>query len=209
MMEQVLVVVLVGLLAASPGLASLLLGRKRAADRREEAAARETLLDQMQEQIDSQQKTIRFLAAQVNELQQARARDYTETEALRHENEALREEGRELREEMGDLRRGVGELIRQMEEAKLTPVWKPSPKPTGDKRPGKRIDLVALRKKIVTAFSLREMSDLAFELGVDPDEVPGETATDRARTLVTYLHDRDRLEELVALCREKRANGGF
>ena len=210
MTEQVLVVVLVGLLAAAPGVTALLLGRKRAADRLEEAAARETLLDQMQEQIDSQQKTIRFLAAQVNELQQARARDYTETEALRHENEALREEGRELREEMSDLRRGVGELIRQMEEAKLTPVWKPATKPaTASKRPSRTHDPVALRKKIVVAFSLREIGDLAFELGIDPDEVPGETATDRARALVTYAQDRGRLDELVALCGEKRPNGGF
>lgn len=207
--QQVLVAALIGLLAAAPGVAALLLGRKRAADRREEAAARETLLDQMQEQIDSQQKTIRFLAGQVNELQQARARDYNETEALRHENEELREEGRELREEMGDLRRGVGELIRQMEEAKLTPVWKPTPKPSPGKRPSRAHDLAALRKKIVIAFSLRDIGDLAFELGIDPDEVPGETATDRARVLVTYFQDRGRLEELVALCREKRPDGGF
>ena len=207
--QQVLVAALIGLLAAAPGVAALLLGRKRATDRREEAAARETLLDQMQEQIDSQQKTIRFLAAQVNELQQARARDYNETEALRHENEELREEGRELRNEMGELRRGVGELIRQMEEAKLTPVWKPTPKPSPGKRPSRAHDLAALRKKIVVAFSLREIGDLAFELGADPDEVPGETATDRARALVTYFQDRGRLEELVALCREKRPDGGF
>lgn len=210
MTEQVLVVVLMGLLAASPGVVALLLGRKRAAVRQEEAAAREHLLDQMQEQIDAQQNTIRFLTARLNDLEQSRAKGYAETEALRQENEELRNEGRELREEVRELRHGVGELIRQMEEAKITPAWKPVAKPAAPvKRPAKGNDLVALRKKIVTAFSLREIGDLAFELDVDPDEVPGETATDRARALVTYLQDRGRLDELVALCREKRENGGF
>lgn len=200
-MEQVLVALVIGLLAASPGLAALLLGRKRAADRREEAAARESLLEQMQEQINSQHKTIRFLTTRVDELEQARVREYAETEELRHENE-------ELREEVRGLRRGVGDLIRQMEEAKLSPVWKPATKAAVVKveRGG---TMAALRKKIVSAFSLREIGDLAFELGISPDEVAGDTASDRARALVTYLQDRDRLGELVALCREKRPNGGF
>lgn len=201
-MEQVLVVALIGLLAAAPGVAALLLGRKRAADRREEATAREMLLTQMQEQIDAQQKTIRFLTARVNDLEQARAREYAETEALRHENEQLRDEVRELR-------RGVGELIRQMEEAKLTPAWKPVGKPPTKTRPGAGIDPVDLRKKIVGAFSLKEIDDLAFDLGVDPDELTGEKVTDRARSLVGYMGDRGRLEELRAMCGEKRPQGGF
>lgn len=209
MTEQVLVVVLMGLLAASPGVVALLLGRKRAAVRQEEAAAREHLLDQMQEQIDAQQNTIRFLTARLNDLEQSRAKGYAETEALRHENEELRGEAHELRDEVRELRRGVGELIRQMEEAKITPAWKPAVKTPPAKRTVKAGDPAALRKKIVAAFSLREISDLAFELDVDPDEVSGETASDRARSLVTYFQDRGRLDELVALCREKRENGGF
>lgn len=223
MTPQSVQALLIGLAAAVPGLLSLYLSYQRTAqqekemaaartrrdEEREQARAQGELMEQMREQIASQQKTIRFLAAQVNELQQARARDYNETEALRHENEELREELREGREEVRELRRGVDELIRQMEEATLTPVWKPTPKPTPAKRPSRAHDLAALRKKIVIAFSLREIGDLAFELGADPDEVPGETATDRARVLVTYFQDRGRLEELVALCREKRPDGGF
>lgn len=216
-------VLLIGLAAAVPGLLALWFLYRRTVQREEEhqklsvqrqeernaTHAQGELIAQLQAQVAVQQKTIRFLAEQVNDLQQARVREYAETEALRQENEALRGEGRELREEVRELRRGVGELIRQMEEAKLTPAWKPTPKPPPDKRPGKQGDLLAVRKKIVATFSLREIGDLAFELDVDPDEVPGETATDRARALVTYLQDRGRLEELVALCREKRPNGGF
>lgn len=216
-------VLLIGLAAAVPGLLALWFLYRRTVQREEEhqklsvqrqeernaTHAQGELIAQLQAQVAVQQKTIRFLAEQVNDLQQARVREYAETEALRQENEALRGEGRELREEVRELRRGVGELIRQMEEAKLTPVWKPTPKPSPGKRPSRAHDLAALRKKIVIAFSLREIGDLAFELGVDPDEVPGETATDRARVLVTYFQDRGRLEELVALCREKRPDGGF
>ncbi len=181
------------------------------AQRQEErdAARRPLLLAQMQEQIDSQQNTIRFLTARLNDLEQSRAKGYVETEALRHENEELRGEAHELREEVRELRRGVGELIRQMEEAKLIPAWKPAPKTPPAKRPVKASDQAALRKKIASAFSWQEIGDLAFDLEIDPDEVPGETATVRARSLVTYMQDRGRLEELVALCREKRPNGGF
>ncbi len=215
---------LIGLAAAVPGLLALWFLYRRTVQREEERQklraqrqeerdavhAQAGLITQLQEQVAVQQKTIRFLTAQVNELQQARVREYAETETLRQENEELRSEGRELREEVRELRKGVGELIRQMEEAKLTPAWKPSPKPPPAKRPGRAgRDLAALRKKIATTFSLREIGDLAFDLGVDPDEVPGETATDRARALVSYFQDRGQLDELVALCREKRENGGF
>lgn len=215
---------LIGLLAAVPGLLALWFLYRRTVQREEERQklraqrqeerdavnAQAGLITQLQEQVAVQQKTIRFLTAQVSELQQARVREYAETEALRQENEELRSEGRELREEVRELRKGVGELIRQMEEAKLTPAWKPSAKAPPAKRPGRAgRDLVALRKKIAAAFSLREIGDLAFDLGVDPDEVPGETATERARALVTYLQDRGRLDELVALCSESRPDGGF
>jgi seryl-tRNA synthetase len=211
--RQDLITLVVGFVAALPGLIALYLRYIHAGQRqeeREEARAQAELLRDLQEQLGTHQRTIRFLTRQVDELQAARAREYVETESLRQENEELRNEGRELREEVRELRHGVGELIRQMEEAKITPAWKPVAKPAAPvKRPAKGNDLVALRKKIVTAFSLREIGDLAFELDVDPDEVPGETATDRARALVTYLQDRGRLDELVALCREKRENGGF
>lgn len=223
MTPQSVQALLISLGAAVPGLLALWFLHRRTVQREEERRkshaqrqeerdavhAQAALIAQLQEQVTAQQKTIRFLATQVNELQQARAKEYIETESLRQENEALRNEGRELREEVHELRRGVGELIRQMEEAKVAPVWKPSPKPSAAKRPVKASDQAALRKKIASAFSWQEIGDLAFDLEIDPDEVPGETATVRARSLVTYMQDRGRLDELVALCGEKRPNGGF
>lgn len=211
--RQDLITLVVGFVAAVPGLvAFLLLWQRETTGQAAKAAAKAAALEnqvavqtqiqaQMQQQITAQQQTIRFLTRRVDELEASREREYAETETLRQENETLRQE-------IAELRRGVAELFRQIEAAKLTPAWQPSPQSSSGKRP-KGIDVAGLRKRIVSAFSLREIGDLAFELGVDPDEVPGETATDRARSLVTYLQDRGRLDELVTLCREKRENGGF
>ena len=159
--------------------------------------------DQLQEQIRAQQQTIRFLTKRVDELEAARAREYVETEALRQENEALRQE-------LAELRRGVVELSLQMEAAKITPAWSPPAKPARVARSdGKGVDVVALRNRIADQFALEEISDLAFELHVSPDEISGTTAKTRARSLVGYLEDRDRLDELVVLCRSLRPDGGF
>ena len=58
--------------------------------------------------------------------------------------------------------------------------------------------LVTLRRFIARAFSLEEMADLCFELGISPEEVPGQTASSRARELVTYCEHRARIPALIA-----------
>ncbi len=213
MTPQFTQVLVISLLAAAPGLLALYLGYRRAVQRheeREEARVQSALLRDLQEQTATQQRTIRFLTSQVNELQAARAKEYIETEALRQENEELRNEGRELREEVRELRYGVGELIRQMEAAKITPAWT-MPAQAASKRRRERsgVDPVELRKKIAEQFSWDEINDLAFDLKLDPDELTGHTVTSRSRSLVEYVKDRQRLSELVEMCRSKRPDGGF
>lgn len=65
-----------------------------------------------------------------------------------------------------------------------------------------------LTQAIGTHFDIREINDLAFQLGIEPDEIEGETRPDRARALVRYMKRRKRLSELIALCRSLRPEGG-
>ena len=67
-----------------------------------------------------------------------------------------------------------------------------------------QVDLVALRDKLVEHFSLAELEDLCFQLGVDGDDIPGQTRPAKAREMVTYFDRRGRLTELLAACRQER-----
>ncbi len=162
------------------------------------------LRGQMQEQIDAQQKTIRFLTGRVDELEVARAREYAETEILRQETE-------NLRQEVGELRSGVASLTRQLEAADMTPAWRPPVKEGGPVKDGKPagVDAVALQQFIAEFFNLEDMRDLAMRLGVDFEDVAGETKEAKARSLVSYMKRRKRLSELRDLVRQLRPEGRF
>lgn len=162
------------------------------------------LRGQMQEQIDAQQKTIRFLTGRVDELEVARAREYAETEILRQETESLRQE-------VGELRSGVASLTRQLEAADMTPAWRPPVKEGGPVKDGKPagVDAVALQQFIAEFFNLEDMRDLALRLDVDFEDVAGETKEAKARALVSYMKRRKRLVELRDLVRQLRPEGRF
>ena len=160
---------------------------------------------QMQEQIDSQQKTIRFLTGRVDELELARAREYAETEILRQETESLRQE-------VDELRRGVTSLTRQIEAADMTPTWTPPVKPgrgdtQGKPEEKKGIDAQALQRSIAEHFNLEDMEDLTLRLDVDFEDVAGETKEAKARSLVSYMKRRKRLVELRDMVRSLRPEG--
>ena len=53
-------------------------------------------------------------------------------------------------------------------------------------------------------FSLEELDELAFESGIHPDEIPGETLGERARELVLYADNHGLLPVLVGTCQIKR-----
>lgn len=201
MSDELVWVIGAGLLAALPGLIALLIYRRRSAGDadagvRASAAAQAALLAQLQEQVTAQQDTIRFLTKRVNELEAARAREYADQEALREEAEVLRQEVRELR-------RGVQTLIQQMEGERLTPAWRPAEKPAAAAR--KPADpATALRDRIIATFNRDEIDDLAFRLGLAPDDLAGETKKARGRALVEYIKARGRLPELEALVNQER-----
>jgi hypothetical protein len=55
-----------------------------------------------------------------------------------------------------------------------------------------------LRRFLVNRFSLSELKDLAFDLGVDHEILPHETKRGLARELITYFEHRDQLGCLMA-----------
>lgn len=60
----------------------------------------------------------------------------------------------------------------------------------------KATDLGRLRKNLTQYFSDGELRDLAFDLGVDYESLPGQGKADKARELVAHLERRGRLDEL-------------
>ena len=110
-----------------------------------------------------------------------------------------------LREELEEAYRGIKVLMEQLGEAGIVPGWKPAAKVV-KKGGGGGSSLATL---IVAAFSRDEIDGLAFDVGIDPESLGGETKATRARELVTAARQQGRLERLVEVCREFRPDGGF
>ncbi len=156
------------------------------------------LIKQLQEQLDSQQRTITFMSNRVTELEVGHASEFVETEALRQEIEELR---REVREQG----HGLDILSEQLRAAGITPGWVPR---------ARRLDMgdvaadpVVLWERIVKGFTTAEIEELAFLLDVEPDDLKGGTKRSKAQALVMHMEDRDRLKELSDLIRSKRPGG--
>ena len=113
--------------------------------------------------------------------------------------------------EIIDLRRGLAILIAQLRRSNMTPEWTLDAVPVAIEFSRQQNDTtrqVRLWQMIAAKFDLTEQSELWFEMGWADNE-RGETVGERARALVAYARRRGRLDELVALCREKRPDGGF
>ncbi len=64
--------------------------------------------------------------------------------------------------------------------------------------------LKQLRLILNDHFSLGELADLCFDLGIDCDDLPGHTRSDKARELVEYSVRHGFLAELLTACQERR-----
>lgn len=62
---------------------------------------------------------------------------------------------------------------------------------------------------LASLFDMEELDDLAFQLGVDHGQIEGTTVTRKARSMVTYFKRRGRLDDLIALARKERPEGGI
>lgn len=200
---QIFWMVVVALAATLPVLAAFLIWKRQAEF---QFQVHSELRKQMQEQIDAQQKTIRFLTGRVDELELARAREYAETEILRQETDSLRQE-------VGELRQGVAELTRQIEAADMTPAWSPPVKQqaqgeqSGKNKAGAGVDYQTLQQFITEFFNVEEIEDLTLRLDVEFENLAGDAKEAKARSLVSYMRRHKRLAELRDMVRALRPEG--
>lgn len=64
--------------------------------------------------------------------------------------------------------------------------------------------LARIRDQMIQVFDKSELKTLCFDLGVAADDLPSETRTALAQSLVAYCYQRQRLPELLRLCRTLR-----
>jgi len=62
----------------------------------------------------------------------------------------------------------------------------------------------SLYKLIDTYFSNEDIHNICHELGVEYENLPGKRRIDKARALVEYFSQRERLPELIEYCKEQR-----
>lgn len=64
--------------------------------------------------------------------------------------------------------------------------------------------LSKLRDQLMIYFNQSELRNLCFDLGINHEEVAGETLGDSARELVAYCRRHGMVDKLVVRCRELR-----
>lgn len=71
---------------------------------------------------------------------------------------------------------------------------------------GQDIDLVNFRKLLAEYFNRDELKTLCFDLGVEYENLEGETLDGKTREIIKYCYKRGLLDELIEQCREARPN---
>ena len=67
-----------------------------------------------------------------------------------------------------------------------------------------KITRAKLRKLIVSFFDISELKDLAFDLGINFDNLSGDSGKDKARELILLMERKGRLDDLIMACEENR-----
>lgn len=134
---------------------------------------------------------------------------YVAFAAMRGQIVDLRSDHRDMRDELARVEAQLAisqERIRQLERVfrEETGHEPPYTAPAAARPAGAE----GLSRRIAGRFSLDEINDLAFELGLD-GALSGESLENRASSLVKIALQRDMLSRLVALCRQRRPDGGF
>lgn len=126
-------------------------------------------------------------------LENDRQRDYTEMQRLR------------LR--LTELEIGVRVLIAQVKRLGEAPEWNGHDTAEPIDASPAPVDETALYRTIAALFDVDEIDNLAFQLGISPDEIEGKRRDTRARYLVQHTARRGMVDDLVELVRQLRPEG--
>lgn len=63
-----------------------------------------------------------------------------------------------------------------------------------------------IRQNLNRIFNVGELRELCFDLGIDYDNLSGTRKTDKIIDLIAYFERRQKLDELISICRELRPN---
>jgi hypothetical protein len=70
--------------------------------------------------------------------------------------------------------------------------------PKAQSRRADKDRLVALKQVLTDSFSFDDLKILAFDLETDWDELPGQTRSEKAWSLVAHLDSKDKLDNLIS-----------
>lgn len=150
--------------------------------------------------VERQEATITAQHARMDRMQHE-IDELRQTVVVNQEN--YEEELGEFRNILDEWWHGMEKVFRQLDELKVVPVWRPQPLP-----PRKRIarrPSSALAGRIERQFNIDEMNNLAFDIGIHAEEIPGTTRHTRARELVELAHRRGITVALVGRVNELRS----
>lgn len=140
----------------------------------------------------------------ISQLEQRLDKHRQELDELREAMTADREELAEMRIEMAEWRAGMRLVFEQLKAANITPVWQPRER-TPRARRG-RVD-GTLAGRIAEQFNIDEINGLAYDIGILPEEIGGETLIARSIELVDIAARRGISAALVGRVNELRRDG--
>lgn len=145
------------------------------------------------------QETIGVLIERQNATEEAMARARIRIAELEH---MQRMQARQTNEAID----GANKLIEQLASVGVhDPIWSPDKLTKIEFTP----DLVTLQDKVRQRFDIEEMNDLAMRIGLDPEELSGDTRSKRARELVNAAERRGLIKKLSAALLELRPTANW
>lgn len=84
-----------------------------------------------------------------------------------------------------------------------------APQPASENKNRKIISTRQLREKLIYYFSISEIKDIAFDLGVDYENLAGATKNDIVRELINLLQRQGRLTELMEIVLKLRPHASW
>lgn len=135
--------------------------------------------------------TVAYLSEQVRELQQNRTTDHAMIIRLSRRVELWKEYAK------------LQALL--LEQAGVKNVPQP-PRDDDDTELPMILSKVRVKRQLADHFTIAEIDDLAFRLGIDREELSGTTKVQRATALVEAAEDRDILGRLIEIARSERPN---